>query len=313
MNEPGSYAFLKANGTVVRTYEELRDGSTVALLIHRADADGVPQDDFYDNVTPGDVFEWREHETCWIRYIVDEVSPDPRGEETRVLLAIRWITYAYTGCSGEIDADVDCDVRSGLLPDLGGSSLAAPVRHGPFQIVPEGWTGAVEAPEYHIPASYPWDAVYLSNPDPAVARAFPYWREPELPEGWTLLTLSRGMEFDPDFGYTAEYAMPGGRVGVKLSGYFASDRGWAEKSTWSDGMGVRETRMIDGRPARVIYSPPGPKHSPTFPVTVWVFDPATQTEYAVYGEAGSLRGGNVDAVIAIARSLFQSPESVVSR
>ena len=56
-----------------------------------------------------------------------------------------------------------------------------------------------------------------------------------------------------------------------------------------------------------MYSPPGPNHDPLFPLTVWIYDPATQTEYAVYGYTRSLLGGNVDAVIAIARSLFESP------
>ena len=65
--------------------------------------------------------------------------------------------------------------------------------------------------------------------------------------------------------------------------------------------------MIAGRPARVAYSPSGPSHISLFPVTVWVYDPATESEYTLYGHTKSLRGAYVDAVIAIARSLFEPP------
>ena len=65
--------------------------------------------------------------------------------------------------------------------------------------------------------------------------------------------------------------------------------------------------MIGGRPAQAIYSPLGPHHSARFPVAVWIYDPGTETEYLVYARAGILLGSNVDAVIAIARSLFESP------
>ena len=119
--------------------------------------------------------------------------------------------------------------------------------------------------------------------------------------------LTRGTVDDPPFGYTAEYSTVGGWIGVRISGYYASARGWAERACWNGVAGVSETRIISERPARVIYSPPGPNHSPTFPVTVWIHDPATQTEYAVYGYTRSLLGSNVDAAIATARSLFESP------
>ena len=109
------------------------------------------------------------------------------------------------------------------------------------------------------------------------------------------------------FGYTASYATQRGGFGVRISGSYAADRGWAEEASWSNGGGVYETRMIGGRPARVMYSPPAPNHDPLFPLTVRIYDPATQTEYMIFGKTSSLRGGNVAAVIAIARSLFESP------
>ena len=55
-------------------------------------------------------------------------------------------TYAFTGClDGTVPASEAVEVKAAAeLPDLGGTSLRSPVVHGPFQLVPEGWTGAVE-------------------------------------------------------------------------------------------------------------------------------------------------------------------------
>ena len=308
----GSYAFLEDpddTSTAVSTYEGLRDGSTTALLVHQADAYGASQAALYDAVETGDLVEWRQASDCFVRYQVTEVKPDPTGTVPRTLLAVAWMTYAFAGCTGAVATTTAATLDWSDLPDLGGTSLTTPIRHGPHQIVPEGWTGVTEDPETHYPTSYsPFTSpTYMSDPDPAVASALPYWREPALPAGWSLHTISRGRVSDPPFGYTASYSIPGEWVGVRISGSYDSDRGWAEEASWSNGGGVYETRMIDGRPARVMYSPPGPNHAPLFPLTVWIYDPATQTEYAVYGYARSLLGSNVDAVVAIARSLFESP------
>ena len=62
--------------------------------------------------------------------------------------------------------------------------------------------------------------------------------------------------------------------------------------------------MIAGRPAMIRYSPPGPNHSPTYPEKLWVYDAATESEYVIF--ADHLPFGK-DDVIAIARSLFESP------
>ena len=42
---------------------------------------------------------------------------------------------------------------------------------------------------------------------------------------------------------------------------------------------------------------------------VLVYDPATETQYEVFPKNLSLRGSNIDAVIAIARSLFEPPNA----
>ena len=94
--------------------------------------------------------------------------------------------------------------------------------------------------------------------------------------------------------------------GITVCGYHAGDRLYPEDASWHAGASVGETRMIAGRPARVIYSPPGTGQRDSFSVTVWVYDAATESEYKLIGEDDTLRGGNVDAVIAITRSLFES-------
>lgn len=63
--------------------------------------------------------------------------------------------------------------------------------------------------------------------------------------------------------------------------------------------------MIAGRPAQVVYSPAGAGHDWGFPISVWVYDAATQSEYRIIGSHLSLRGSHIDAVIAIAAGLFE--------
>ena len=99
----GSYAFLTGSGddeTAVTTYEGLRDGSATGLRIHKSDAYGASQAGVYDAVAVGDVVEWREASDCFVRYPVTEVKDDPAGDPPRKLLAVKVMTYAFTGCSG---------------------------------------------------------------------------------------------------------------------------------------------------------------------------------------------------------------------
>ena len=121
--EPGHYAFLVDPGdltSVVTTYEGLRDGTTIALLIHTRDAHGIPQTALYDAVAPGDLFEWRQTDDCFVRYQVTEVQPDPSGPVPQKLLSVAWMTYAFTGCSGTIATTTAATLDWSDLPDLGG-------------------------------------------------------------------------------------------------------------------------------------------------------------------------------------------------
>ena len=303
----GSYAFLTGSGDaagVVATYEGLRDGTATRLLIHKADAQGVSQATLYDAVAAGDFFEWREADDCWVRYRVTEVLPDPPSAAPRKLLAVEWTTYAFSGCSGTISANAAVVFDWGALPDLGGPSLIAPIRHGPFQIVPEGWEGPVEEDPFR-----PWPGNSYANPvftaDLAEAQRLPYWRNPALPPGWAFWRASSGdPSSDPPYGYCAGWSNDRGYGGVGICGGFDLGRDWPWESSQGAGRRVVETRMITDRTAIVVYSPAGPNHNPYIAVRVWINDPIPDAVYRVRGLDGTLRGDNVDVGIAIARSLF---------
>ena len=243
-----------------------------------------------------------------MRYTVTEVLAEPSGTPRR-LLGVEWMTYAFTGCSGVIATEAAATVDWGELPDLGGPSLTAPVVHGIYQIAPEAWTGALKEHEvFSGPGASHKNPVYTESL--TEARKLPYWRDPTLPTGWRLDAAISGGLADPAYGYTAEYVNERGYPAFTLKGYHADARYYAKRAAWSrsSGQGVRETRMIAGRPAVVIHGGPG-YAGRRWSVTVWVYDEATESEYKIIASDWSLTagGGNAGAVIAIARSLFEPP------
>lgn len=314
--EPGSYTFLADpadSSSVVTTYEGLRDGTARALRIHATDADGVSRAAFLDTVEVGDLFEWRQAEDCFVRYTVTELLPDPSGTPWR-LLAVEWMTYAFTGCGGPIAPEAAVTVDWGELPDLGGASLTVPVVHGIYQIVPAGWKGATVEPlvDFSGPAQ-PEDLRSYSTL--AEARLLPYWRDPALPEAWILEDARIGFE-GPRHGYCATFRTEE-RTWRNNEVYrnYAFDicalrvTGWyrPEIASWHDGASVRETRVVAGRAAMVIYSPEGPDSRPDFPIRIWVYDPETETDYELGAGDGSISGSNINAALAIVRGLFEPP------
>ena len=304
--EPGSYAFLAdpADTTsAVSTYEALRDGTTTALLIHKSDAHGASQAALYDAVAAGDLFEWREADDCFVRYKVTEVKPDPAGAVPRKLLAVEWMTYAFTGCSGAVATDrTAVSIKAGPLPNLGGTGITAPVVHGVYQIVPVGWTGATKASvRSERSTSYPPERL---TGDINVARQMRYWRDPTVPEGWVFSFADEGgNDVEAADGYCATWVTPTGDRGFKVCARKGS-RIWFSvgEGSWHGGNSVFETRVVAGRPAAAVYS----KTDPIFPLQMLVYDAATDVEYKIIGFDISLLGANVDAVIAIARGLFES-------
>ncbi len=321
----GSYAFLSNGGetqsnaerasagtrtaaTVLTTYEGLRQEADT-LRVHLTDADGVSRVAFYGTVKAGDVFEWRIASACWARYqvmsapIAAELATDTTSRHRE--FGVKPLTYAFTGCSGAVAASTAGRADFGPLPDLGGSSLTAPVIHGIYQLVPAGWSGVARAGEVS-------DGPGVSHKNPVYteslseARMLPYWRDPDLPEGWRLDRASSGGLADPAYGYTAEYVNKEGYPAFTLKGYHADARYYAEEAAWNNGDSVRETRTIAGRPAVMIRG--GPEYAGRrWPVTIWVYDEGTDSEYQIIASDWSLTAGrgNADAVIAIARSLFE--------
>ena len=308
----GSYAFLEDpddTGTAVTTYEGLRDGSTTALLVHQADGYGASQAALYDAVAVDDLVEWRQAPDCFVRYQVTAVKPDPTGTVPQKLLGVTWMTYAFTGCTGTIATTTAATLDWSDLPDLGGASLTTPVRHGLWQIVPQGMTSVMEEP---VSLPHPPLVEPSYTEDLATARQLPRWRDPALPDGWILLSALAGVD-RAVYGYRADFGPDDGLgSGLVIYGKYASYRGgweWGSWRTTHDKLGVHATRLIAGRPALVRYSPLGPNHNPLGGAVVWIYDAATESEYRVSGKARSLRGPNIEALIAIARSLFEPPNA----
>ena len=261
----------------------------------------------------GDLFEWRQADDCFVRYTVTEVKPDPTGTVPRKLIAVEWMTYACTGCSGTVSENLATGIDFGPLPDLGGTDLISPVRHGIFQVVPEDWTGAIDPGETHeLPeGAPPYPGPYAETRDVTVARGFPYWREPQLPTGWRFSYAFTG-GLNVSHGYCAFYEDVDGWAAVEICGEALLGPGtWRMSSAGPNTDGtreylyVREARWFSGRPAAVRYSPEGPLHHRSLSVRVWVHDVATQSIYTVVGVHRTLLGSNVEDVIAIAHSLFE--------
>ena len=309
--EPGSYAFLSDPAdpaSAVTTYEALRDGTTTALLIHKSDAHATSQAALYDAVEAGDLFEWRKANDCFVRYQVTEVKPDPTGAVPRKLLAVEWMTYAFTGCSGAVNASAPVSVKLGPLPALGGFSLTVPVVHGIYQIAPQGWSGATKPEEARYPSTYAGDR---DVSDITEARQLLHWREPDTPEDWVFGFGHSGGYGGPSAGYCATYLTEDRSYGpskqrshaFEICGIFPFGRFRVEDASWSSS--DRETRVIAGRPAVVVYSPPGPNHNEYALPAVWVYDPATDVQYVIRARDGALMGDSPDLLLTIAASLFE--------
>ncbi|MYD65709.1 MAG: hypothetical protein F4X26_07005 [Chloroflexi bacterium] len=303
VEEPGSYAFMTGAGiaaAAIDTFDGLRDGSATALLVHTSDVDGASHGARFDALAAGDRFEWRRADDCWVRYRVTEVLPDPRGGAPRKLLGVQPETYAFTGCRGEMPEHAYATFDFNPLPDLGGTSLAVPVVHGPWQLVPEGWLGAsgVTSRRAH-------DADDAASGDLAVALAEPERIASAFPEGWSFAGAFAGPLSDITPGPCARWDSADGRPAVEICETLRATEYDALPASERAGATVREARTVGDRPALVTYSPPGEEHDPLLPVEVSVYDAATETIYEVFGYDPSLAGSNVDAVLAIARSLLE--------
>ena len=300
VTDAGDYAFLTDPDdltTMVTTYEGLRDGSTTGLVIHKTDSAGASQADFYDLVEAGDIVEWREANDCFVRYPVTEVKDDPAGDPPRKLLAVKVMTYAFTGCSGAISTRGTRTITWSPA-NLQSPDMTIPIRHGPWQFMPRTWTGEREA---EVDANGPPELLTESD-DLDTVRQSRYWRDPELPTGWRLFQAVSwtGSTYG---GIQAWYAAPGEGPSLEIIIYQLEAIGRDWPSTQADHqLLILETRIIDGHPAYVEYSP---TDSPFYSTAVSIYDEATGIVYYVGGHHSDLDGANIDGAIAIARSLYR--------
>ena len=304
VTDVGDYAFLTDPDdltTLVTTYEGLRDGSTTGLVIHQNDSGGTSRADFYDLVEAGDIVEWRETADCFVRYPVTEVKDDPAGDPPRKLLAVKVMTYAFTGCSGAISTTGSRTITWSPA-NLQSPEMTVPIRHGPWQLRPVGWTGEVER---RAPLSVA-DLEQLRNleesTDPAVVRQHPLWRDPNLPTGWRLERAYTGPESAG--GVIAWYEDAEGvwALGIAINQVVVIGQTWFS-DTVDHTKTIVETRIIDGHPAFVGYGlTDDGLLSPTY---VHIYDEAAGVEYVVVGRHPTLRGTNIDDAIAVARSLYR--------
>ena len=315
----GSWAILGADGGVLTTWEDLRGGAA-ALRVHENDASGASRAAAWGAVEAGDLVEWRKAGDCWIRYLVAGAPAPPASGSSRWEFPVERMTYAATGagCTGAVGAGTVLRADEDAPSVVPASAITSPVRHGPYLVYPSGWTGALEAEAWHPPpASAAGGAGGASGADAAAtpvtfgfaediaeARRFLYWRDPVLPAGWTFAGAETGTPDSPPYGYNAAYLNERGYAAAEISVRFKTDRPQRRKATHLGGSVVIEPRTIAGRAALVKYSPQGPAHDRLYGVWVWIFDSGTGIEYGVRGWDHTLRGGNPDAAIAIARSLL---------
>ena len=236
-----------------------------------------------------------------------EVLPVAGGSAPRKLLGVQWETYAFTGCRGEMPEHAYATFDFNPLPDLGRTSLAVPVVHGPWQLVPEDWEGAsgVRVTTDRSSPGPSHESVYTGSGDMAVALAEPERIASAFPPEWVFAGAYGGPLSDITSGSCARWNSAGGSRAVEICDTLRTVAYDALPSSERAGAIVRETRTVGDRLALVTYSPPGPAHDPLIPVEVSVYEAATETVLQVFGYVPSLSGANVDAVLAIARSLLE--------
>ena len=265
----------------------------------------------------GDLFEWHQADDCFVRYTVTEVKPDPTGTVPRKLLAVEWMTYAYSGCSGTISANANVGMTWSDLLDLGGVDLPAPVVHGTFHLEPPSWEGKAMVGTRHDPPDTSPALEETSVDTLAAARAqdFPYWREPStMPEGWELSRAWEGGLDAPWYGFCSVYVTsPPGKV-LQACGAFSTARRFAQDSSYrvSAGQNVRETRVIGGRPAMILWSPPGPEYVWYGDIHIRVFDRDTEGVYGFIYSVPKRSDSDANAILQealdLVTSFFESAE-----
>ena len=291
VTDDGDYAFLTDPDdltTAITTYEGLRtglrDGTTIGLVMHQNDGDGASHEAFYDLVRANDVFEWREANGCWMRYVIREVHADPAGDPPRKLLTLQIYSHPYpdTGCTGAIRT-TGSRTFTWTPGEFTTGNLPAPVWHGDALWAPRGWSGTLPDAARITPIDTTWPL----DPMPA----------PDLGAAWSgYLSLGYGGVIEGYYGHTDGGVLsvliyrarlwPGVVMGV------ATDRATAAH--------IWELRVIDGWPAAVGYDR---VRSDISYAAVDFYDAANGTIYVFHGGSVAQRN-DPEALIALARQFL---------
>ncbi len=315
--EAGGWAILGADGAVLATWEGLRS-EAATLRVHQTDAAGTSWAPEFGVVSEGDLFEWRKASDCWVRYHVTGPPVRPSAGSGRWEFPVEWRAYAATGegCKGAVASGAVLRADEDAPTTVSTANIASPVRQGPFLIRPLDWDGEREQATHHPEPPAATGGASGSSSEPAwvqatnaadAKRLFRYWKDPALPSGWTLLRATQdpsGVDGPVPDGHCAVYRTADGYLAVDTCVGYIEYRPFSVRPWWTDGSMVYELRIIDGHDTLIAYSPPGPAYNRYFGVEVHVSDKRSGIVYSVYGGHISLRGDNVDAVIAIALSLI---------
>ncbi len=311
--EAGGWAILDAGGEVLATWEGLRS-EAATLRVHQTDAGGTSWASEFGAVSEGDLFEWRKASDCWVRYHVTGPPVRPAAGSGRWEFPVEWMTYAATGegCKGVVGAATVLRADESAPTTVSTAEIASPVRYGPYLLAPRGWEGEIEQPVRHASGggasgagAWPEGSSFVYTQNLAEARrAIPLWRDPVLPADWTFSRAEAGTVNSPYIGYCAVYHEENGYFGATICVRIPSYLPKYAPVLVADGSEAFAVYTIDGHVARVRYSPKGPAYDRLLTIVVQIFNANTGIEYEVAGHDPSLKGNNVDSVIAIARSLL---------
>lgn len=256
----------------------------------------------------GSLIEWWEASDCWTLYRVTGAPSAPASGSSRWEFPIERLAHAGIGhkstsdCAGDVSsAVIRVDVNAPGV--VRASDIALPVLYGPYLMAPHYWRdlGSRYSVEYEAPTR---QATFFTRDLAEAKRLTSYWRDPDLPAGWTFALAGSCLPDYPEDGYCAEYRNERGYIGASLCIAYLTPRPWFLRELGGGDGSVRtEARLIDGYVAFMEYSPPGHLHDDVFPGVVLIFDSATGIQYLVIGSDPSMRK-NIDAVVAFARSLM---------
>ena len=306
----GEWAILGGSGEVLTTWMQLRS-EAATLRIHQTDAGGTSWAAEFGAVDEGSLIEWREVSDCWVLYRVAGAPSAPAPGSPHWEFPVELFAHAGIGhtpdeyCGGSPGVIRADEAAPGRLRT---ADIQLPVLYGPYLIAPAYWPRHLDySVRYEPPPESPEPGNIYVPDDLAEAKRLlsAYWRDPALPQGWTFWSAGSGGGIDyPHRGYCASYGNEEGYIGAIVCVSYMEWRPEFEKGVKGDEAVVTEARLIDGYPAILRYSPLGPAHDWLWAITVRIFDPATGRIYDVLGYDRTMIGANVDAVIAVARSLL---------